>query len=62
MCNDENDVDVAQHEGDIRIYDVEDTEIWIQSDVSVDEVLENTDSDATYPTNKEGHHPDGDDS
>jgi len=64
MTDNSDDIDVAKHEGDIRIYKVSDTNIWIQSDVSVDEVLDDTDSDPTYDaksSNDTATNPGGDD-
>lgn len=60
-CDDDSDeschdVDVAEHNGDVRIYQSDDTEIWIQSDTTVDEVIQ-SDADPTFT----GHHPDGED-
>lgn len=60
MSTNESDVGVAEHDGDIRIYDVQNTEVWIESDISVDEVLDDTDSNPTYPHTNQGHHPDED--
>lgn len=37
-------VDVAEHNGSIRIYEVNDIENWIQSDTSVTDILSETDS------------------
>lgn len=54
-------IDVAEHEGDIRIYKVNDTSIWIQSDISVDEVLDSTDSDPTYDGESDTATTSGDD-
>lgn len=41
-------IDVAEANGDIRIYLVADSETFIQSNISVDELLDDTDSDPTY--------------
>jgi len=41
-------LDVAKANGDIRIYMVADKEVYLQSDTSVDELLDDTDSDPTY--------------
>jgi hypothetical protein len=40
-------VDVCEHSGDVRIYEVDDIENWIQSDTTVDEVLDETDAEPT---------------
>ena len=49
MMTDTNDerssVDVAEHDGDIRIYEVTNIENWIQSDTSVKDYLDETDAD-----------------
>lgn len=37
-------VDVAEHNGDIRIYEIANVENWIQSDTSVEDVLDENDS------------------
>lgn len=39
-------VDVAEHNGDIRIYEVANVENWIQSDTSVADMLDENDSHA----------------
>ena len=40
-------VDSCEHSGDVRIYEIDNIENWIQSDTTVDDVLDETDSEKT---------------
>lgn len=42
--SDDSDVSCAKHDGDIRIYLVEDVDTWIQSDTNVTQFLDSNDS------------------
>jgi len=48
-----DDISVAEHEGDVRIYVSADTDTYLQSDMTVSEYLDTVDADEDYS-------PDGD--
>lgn len=48
-----DDVDSAEHDDEVRIYVIDDNEIFIQSDMTVDEYLPANDAEPDYTPEEE---------